>query len=68
MTSRVSPLPALEKLRKFHLYLTSQLRAALRCTSGSLGMKIGIHFGNVAWFPVGAKIHLSHKNADSAAK
>jgi hypothetical protein len=30
MTSRVSPLPALEKLRKFHLYLTSQLRAALR--------------------------------------
>jgi putative DNA-invertase from lambdoid prophage Rac len=25
-------------------------------TSGPLGMKIGIHFGNVAWFPIEAKI------------
>lgn len=46
----------------------SQAREPICAASGSLGMKIGIHFGNVAWFSIGAKIHRSHKIAESIAK
>jgi hypothetical protein len=31
-------------------------------------MKIGIHFGNVAWLPIEAKIRRSQWNADSFAR